>query len=105
VDGNWVEFANVALIPAGATVEIGAPLREEAPRLGEFRAGLSPEEFVKHLGDFTFYFAADGEEYWWRLTSADLERQFAARFPEGVPAGVEPMVVGWMDAPEEVPVT
>jgi hypothetical protein len=78
-DRQWVATSEVESVPAQAIFNLGSQFRPDTVHWEGFEKPLSPEQFLRDVGDFTAVISIDGVEQTWTFSIDDL-RESIERF-------------------------
>ncbi|RTL48619.1 MAG: hypothetical protein EKK40_17220 [Bradyrhizobiaceae bacterium] len=75
INGAWSPLADIGSVPSRAILNLGVQFRNDGVHLEDFTKRMTPDEFLREFGGFTYTVTIDGDTKTWSFTIDDLRKQ------------------------------
>jgi hypothetical protein len=79
INRAWAHLNELDGIPSRAMCFVGVPFRADGVNLPNYPTRMTPDQFLRDFGGFTFSITIDGDKKFWSFTIDDLRKQFEAQ--------------------------
>jgi hypothetical protein len=79
INGAWHNLNELGSVPPRAMLFLGLGFRSDGLHLPSFSQKMTPDQFLRDFGGFTFSTTIDGDQKSWSFTIEELRRQFEAQ--------------------------
>jgi hypothetical protein len=76
INGAWAPMAELDGVPSRALMYVGFGFRSDGVHHDEFSKRMTPDQFLRDFGSFTFSITIDGDKKLWSFTIDELRNQF-----------------------------